>query len=242
VSIARVQLDLGDRAQIGAMQLLQDEGDGAPHLGVWDFLLENFRRKNKSASLADSSNRRFGGDGSFHIDGFGGGRIYYELMFEDIRSKYFDDALRHDADHLLGVELPSLHGLTVELQKTGVRSQEHTPRLTGFTSEARAVGSPLGPDAEALYAALRWACVTPWLEVVRLGSDKFGFIDHGPIFPVTYGIAEWRERLGARTVVPLRPKTWLEVNAFVEHVDNEEYVAGAQRENIGVTAAVIWQP
>jgi hypothetical protein len=242
VSIVRGQLDFGTRAQVGLMEMVQMEGTGAPHLGVWDFILEHFERHDLSGSATDSSNRRFGGDANIRIDGFGGGRIYYQLMFEDIRAAYWYDALHYDADHLLGVELPVFNGLTVELQKTGFRSQEHTPRVTGFTTEARTPGSPLGPDAQALYATAHWGNVAPWIELVRLSSDTYHQITHGPIVNDSTGIPEYRYRLGARVVVPLRPHTWIESSPFVEHVENFSFVSGAQRENIGITAALVWQP
>ena len=44
------------------MQLLQLEGDGAPHLGPWAFIEEHFTRSDASAGPDDSSNRRVGLD------------------------------------------------------------------------------------------------------------------------------------------------------------------------------------
>ena len=60
------------------MQLLQLEGDGAPHLGPWDFITEHFTRGNASAGPDDTSNRRVGLDVSWRIAGFGGARFYYQ--------------------------------------------------------------------------------------------------------------------------------------------------------------------
>ena len=58
-TITRGELVLGP-VRVGAMQLLQLEGDGAPHLGPWAFIEEHFTRGAASASQTDSSNRRVG--------------------------------------------------------------------------------------------------------------------------------------------------------------------------------------
>ena len=180
VSIARGQLDLGDRVEVGAMQLLQVEGDGAPQLGFFDFIKEHFTRGNASAGPDDSSNRRVGLDVAWRIDGFDGARLYYQLMFEDWR-KQFADALRYDADHVVGLEFSHL---LIEWQKTGFRSQEHYPRVTGFTNDGRVVGSPLGPDAQALFIGARIergvGTLYPWIELARFSSDLFTYGFHQP--------------------------------------------------------------
>ena len=161
-------------------------GDGAPGFSVADFVLEHFRRRDASASATDSSNRRIGADVAWHIAGFGGATLSYQIMFEDWR-KQFADALRYDADHAVDFDT---RWVLVEWQKTGVRSQEYSPRVTGFTNAGRAVGSPLGPDAEAVYAGGRRGLVIPWAEVVRLSNDTYKLITDGPILHETRGIAE----------------------------------------------------
>jgi hypothetical protein len=237
VSIARGQVDFGT-VQVGAMQLLQLGGDGAPGFGIGDFILEHFRRRDASASASDSSNRRLGADVSWRIAGFGGARLYYELMFEDWR-KQFADALRYDADHAVGFET---RWVLVEWQKTGVRSQEHRPRVTGFTNAGRVVGSPLGPDAQAVYAGARRGWVRPWAEVVRFGSDEYRFVVDGPILHETRGVAEWRYRLGATSEVPLERHVSLQAQGWVEHVENLAFSAGARRENLGLIASLVYLP
>jgi hypothetical protein len=237
VSIARGQVDFGT-VQVGAMQLLQLGGDGAPGFGLTDFILEQFRRRDASAGASDSSNRRIGADVSWRIAGFGGARLYYEIMFEDWR-KQFADALRYDADHAVGFET---RWLLVEWQKTGVRSQEHSPRVTGFTNDGRVVGSPLGPDAQAVYAGARRGWVRPWAELVRFGSDEYTFVVDGPIVHETRGVAEWRYRLGAMSEVPLERHVWLQAQGWVEHVENLAFSAGARRENLGLIASLVYLP
>lgn len=237
VSIARGELDLGT-VSVGAMQLLQLDGDGAPGFSFVDFILEHFRRRDASATATDSSNRRVGADVTWQIAGFGGARLYYEIMFEDWR-KHFADALRYDADHVVGF---ANRDVLVEWQKTGVRSQEHTPRVTGFTNAGRVVGSPLGPDAQSLFAGTQRGRVRPWAEVVRFSSDDYMFIGYGPILHETRGVAEWRFRLGAATTVPIRPGLSAEGRAWVEHVEHLGFVIGQRRENVGVIASLVWMP
>ena len=237
VSIARGEARFGP-VDVGAMQMLQLDGDGAPGFGLVDFILEHFRRRDASASATDSSNRRVGADVALRIAGFGGARIYYQIMFEDWR-KHFADALRYDADHAVGFET---RDVLVEWQKTGVRSQEHTPRLTGFTNAGRVVGSPLGPDAQSVYIGARRGLVMPWGEMVRFSSDTYTFVVDGPILHDTRRVAEWRYRVGAHAVVPVRRGMWVDAQLWGEHVQNASFVDGARRENVGLIAALVWTP
>ena len=219
VSIARGQLDLGDHVEVGAMQLLQVEGDGAPHLGLFDFIKEHFTRGNASAGPDDSSNRRVGADVAWRIAGFDGARLYYQIMFEDWR-RQFADALRYDADHVVGIEFS--HGLLVEWQKTGFRSMEHTPRITGFTNDGRAVGSPLGPDAQALYIEGRIhrgvGTIYPWLELAQWSSDLYSYGFHQPIDRLSQGPVEYRARAGIRLRTPITREMRIDTQVMVEQV------------------------
>lgn len=251
VSIARVQLDVANTVDIGATQLLQLGGEGAPALSVVDVLLEHVRRGDSSASSADSSNRRFGADVSLRIDALGNGRLYYAVMFEDIRRARLVDAVRYDADHLFGLEFADLgpsqqYGLTLELHRTGVRSQEHTPRTTGFTNAGFVVGAPLGPDATSFYAGVRLdvgaVTLQPWLELARLSSDTYQFIVDGPIDRISIGEDEGRYRFGTRARVYLRDNVWLEGQALIEHVDDFAFESGQSRNNLGITTSIIWYP
>jgi hypothetical protein len=232
------------------IQLLQLGGDGAPHLGVWDFLAEHVHRGDSSASASDTSNRRFGGNVTVRVPSLEHARVYYEIMFEDIRRAYLLDAIHYDADHLVGIELPlgpgARHALTVEWHQTGVRSQEHTPRTTGFTNAAFVVGAPLGPDAESFYLGARLSfdrfALSPWLELARLSSDSYEFIVNGPINRISSGEDEARYRLGTRVLVPLHDGLWLDGDAAFERVDDFAFEAGAGRNNVGLTASIIWYP
>jgi hypothetical protein len=242
VSIARAQLDIDDRFELGAMQLLMLGGDGAPGLGFWDFVLEHVRRRDLSAGPNDSSNRRVGLDVAAHIAGFGGARITYQLMFEDLR-KHLVDAVRYDADHVLGV---TTRWLAVEWQKTGVRAYEHIPRLTGFTTGGRIVGDPLGPDAQAVFIGgripTRWGVVMPWTEVARLATDRYTFVESGPILRISGGATELRFRIGARARIRLGHGLELDPEAALEDVERASFVPGARHINAMFRAALVWRP
>lgn len=251
VSLTRAQLDLGDDLSLGAHQMLQLGGEGAPSIGVIDFLLEHVRRRDSTASNSDSSNRRFGVDINARVRELKGLRLYYALMFEDIRRARAIDAIRYDADHLVGAELAALgpqgrHGLTLEWHMTGVRSQEHSPRTTGFTNADRVVGAPLGPDAESVFAGARLAfgalTLYPWLELAQLSSDSYEFIAYGPINRVEIGEDETRYRAGARIRVALNRDLHLEAEAVVEHIDDFAFEAGVTRTSAGITTSIIWYP
>lgn len=249
VGIGRMQFDIANNVEIGGTHALQVNGDGAPQLGPIDFVLEHFRRKNRTAGEGDTSNRRLAFDVAFRVAALRGARVYYEVAFEDVR-KYFHQAIRHEGDHLLGIQLDGLgrcnHGFVVELQKTGYRSHEHTARTTGFTNRGRIVGSPLGPDTSSVYAGarlqLRGATLYPWLELVRLASDTYSAIEFGPLWRETRGNPEKRYRAGARLRVPLPHSARVDVEAMVERVHDFAYVDGETRNAAGLVASFVWSP
>jgi hypothetical protein len=242
VSIARAQLDVDDRFELGAMQLLQLGGDGAPGFGLRDFVLEHVRRRDPSASASDSSNRRLGFDIAARIAGFGGARITYQLMFEDVR-KQLASALRYDADHVVDVQT---RWLTVEWQRTGVRSYEHIPRITGFTTDGRIVGDPLGPAAQAVFVGGRIpiarGAVMPWTEVAQLASDTYSFPEDGPIRKAGGGATELRVRIGARARLAVGAGLELAPEIALEDVERAAFVPGARRLNAVLHASLVWRP
>lgn len=238
VSIARLQLDVAGRVQLGAMQLLQLGGRGAPGFGPVDFVLEHVRRRDATASTSDSSNRRMGVDVAVSL---GDTQVVYQLVFEDLR-KELVSALRHDADHLVSVRLP---WLTLELRKTGERSHEHAPRITGFTQGGHIVGDPLGPAALAAFAGGRIPLATtdlmPWAELARLGTDTFSYGD-GPVARTASGPTELRARLGIRARIPLTDQLELEPEAIFEDVERPAFVPGTRAANVVLRATLVWRP
>lgn len=242
VTIARGELAIGPAFQLGMMQLLELEGQGAPHLGPLDFVLEHVRRRNRSAGPDDTSNRRLGFDIAGRIAALDNARLAYQLVFEDVR-RHVLDAVRYDADHLIALDV---HGLAIEWQKTGGRSQEHFPRTTGFTHAGRVVGSPLGPDAQALFVGvrthLRSMFAMPWAEVARLASDRYTYVDYGPITRTPGDLAEWRMRGGALVAMPVGAHVTAELAGRLERIWSFAFVDGATRTNAGITAAVVWRP
>ncbi|MFT3697373.1 MAG: hypothetical protein QM831_29795 [Kofleriaceae bacterium] len=158
-------------------------------------------------------------------------------MFEDWR-RQFADALRYDADHVLGFESGAL---LLELQKTGFRSQEHTPRVTGFTNDGRAVGSPLGPDADAIYISRRIGPITPWIEYARLASDTYSYAYHQPIDRLTEGPPERRYRAGAIARYPIDRHFHVEASLLVEVIDNFGFT-DATRHSLGGDVTLAWRP
>ncbi len=244
VTIARGQLDIANNFELGMMQLLQLGGDGAPGFTAWQFITEHVTRRDASATAADTSNRRIGFDMAARVAGLHGARFYYQIVFEDWRQQ-FADAVRYDADHLFGVEV-ARHGLTLEVLKTGGRSEEHTPRITGFTTAGRVPGAPLGPDALSVYASERrdlvWGSIAPWLEIARLSSDTYTFADSGNILHTSDGVAERRYRAGVQLQLPLRRELRLELDAVYEHVSAFAFDPTAHRDNVGATIAIVWTP
>jgi hypothetical protein len=241
VGISRIQFDIAKNVELGGTHLLQFNGQGAnEQLGVLDFILEHFRRKQRSADQDDSSNRRVSFDVAFRLGIAGGTRVSYELAFEDMR-KYFHDAIRHEGDHLLGIQTEHV---LVELGKTGYRSHEHSPRTTGFTNRGFLVGSPLGPDTLSGFVRVRvplpHLTLYPWLELVRFANDQYMPIEFGPLTRIDSGLGEKRYRAGARVRIPLPHDLWLDVDAMLERIHDRAFVEGAGATAGGLTAALTW--
>src|SRR5205823_15064376 len=99
-------------------------GEGAPDYGgLGGFILEHFGRTAAPRGTSAENNRL-----SFDLSvDFAAGRAWYEIAFEDTHDPFFD-AVKTDADHLVGVEL---HGvgparrLAAELAKTSRLSPAH---------------------------------------------------------------------------------------------------------------------
>jgi hypothetical protein len=251
VSIIHGQVDLADAVSVGALQMLQLGGEGAADIGVVDFVLEHVRRRDSTASATDSSNRRFGIDIAARLQSLNGLRLYYALVFEDIRRARLIDAFRYDADHLFGAELAALgpdglHAVTVEWHQTGVRSQEHNPRTTGFTNGNFAVGAPLGPDAESFYVGGRLGLgritIFPWVELARLSSDTYEIVPYGPINRIANGEDEVRYRIGSRLRVSVQPNLWVDTEVMFERVDDLAFESGATRNGGSVATSIVWHP
>lgn len=246
VTLGRGVLHATPHLELGIVHLLELAGEGAPDLSIVDYIAEHFRRKDPTASESDTSNRRFGGDISVSLPALSM-RAYYVVVFEDIRRARLIDAVRYDADHLVGIQHTRRKiAVVAEYAQTGVRSQEHTPRTTGFTHGGYAVGSPLGPDSQSIYASARFNrerySVTPWLEHVQLRSDTYRFVVDGAISPTMRGRREFRYRAGFDGRFALRKELSAEVQLRYERVTNFVFVGGDSRNHFGVTASVMWYP
>ncbi|HXU67978.1 MAG TPA: capsule assembly Wzi family protein [Polyangia bacterium] len=255
LTILRAQLDLFDQFELGATHLLQIEGDGAPHLSFGEAIAEHFTRKGLVSNGGyqdglDYSNRRVSFDTAYTLKYFRGIRFYYELAFEDLRKEVLD-AWLYDGDHLAGIDIPSLtksgrHGLTIEYQHIGVRSQTHGTYTSGLTNAGFTLGTPLGPDSWSIFVSPRIdllrARLWPWLEFVRRSDDKYTFVDYGPILRTAFGNEESRIRLGIRAEMIVRADLRVDARALYEHVDTFAFMPGVQRDNGGVEVMLTWTP
>ncbi len=254
LTVLRAQIDFFDQFELGGTHILQFNGDGAPHLGFADAIAEHFTRKGLSPGMGyttDYSNRRVSFDGTYTMKFLRGMRVYYELAFEDWR-KQIVDAWVYDGDHLAGIDMPAItksgkYGFTVEFQHIGARSQTHSTWTSGMTNAALTLGTPLGPDSWSLYGAVRidlrrGAWLLPWTEFVRRSSDKYVFVDYGPIYRSETGTEETRLRLGVQGQMMLRRSLRLNARVLYEHVDAFQFVASEKRDNAGAEFFVTWSP
>lgn len=249
VSIARVHIELADRLCLGMTNLLELGGSGAPHVGVWQFVEEHVHRSGPRQEIGGISNRRLGYDVALQLKPLKSS-FYIEFVFEDWRAQ-FRSALAYDVDYLVGWSTSGLgrgsnYGFVLEFHRTGVRSQEHGVFTSGMTSGGHTVGSPLGPDATSLYANLHWklherVTLSPWTELVHLGSDRYVFPETSGIERTSSGLSEIRWRAGLGTLATLRDDLWLDAAGFVEHVHNESFQIAA-RDNLGLSLSVNWRP
>jgi len=248
VTISRAYAEIADRLCLGLTNLLLLGGDGAPPFSFGQFLSEHVIRGGPSES-AGLSDRRVAVDLSLQVRPLQS-TFYTEIAFEDSRREFMS-ALAYDTDYLVGWAASGLgrggrHGFLVELHHTGARSQEHGLFTSGMTSGGRTAGPPLGPDATSVYVSPRWdlenraVSISPWSELIRIGSDIYNFPDPGPITRRSSGLAEIRLRSGLRVLGVLHRGLWLQTDSFIEHVGNEAFQV-ATRNNAGLSLTVIWQ-
>ena len=246
----RAQLDFADRVQLGGSRLLQLGGKGAPDFGgFWGFVGEHFGRT-QPETVANPENNRLSFDLSVRFPELRGARVYYEIAFEDTRSRFLN-SLQYDADHLVGLEVRALRlgpwrRLFIELQHTGWVSQEHGVFTTGMTNGGRALGPALGPDATSLWVradfAIAGAVLSPWAEAVRFVSDQYGSDEARGVFVTAVGPREHRLRAGADLTAPLARGWRVSAGAFAERVQNVDLVAGTLTSNAGIRAALTFTP
>jgi len=248
VSIARVHVEIADRLCLGMTNLLELGGDGAPHLGLWQFVKEHVSRTGPQ-QLGGASNRRLGYDATLQLKPLKS-TLYIEFVFEDWRAQ-FRSTLAYDVDYLVGWSTSGLghnskYGFVIEFHRTGVRSQEHEVFTSGMTSGGHTLGSPLGPDAMSLYASPHWKIherltLSPWTELIHIGSDTYIFPETAGIERASSGLAEIRWRAGIGALATVRDDLWLDAGGFFEHVHNEAFqITG--RDNIGISLSVNWRP
>ena len=247
VTISRGYLEVDNRLCLGVTNLLLLGGDGAPPFTFGQFIEEHLYRTGPQQS-GGISDRRVAADLTLNIQPLQS-TFYTEVAFEDSR-RQFMSTLAYDTDYLVGwasaLGRDGRHGLLIEFLHTGVRSQEHGMFTSGMTSGGRTAGPPLGPDATSLYVSPRFdlkngkVSVSPWSELIHIGSDVYVFPDNGPIYRSSSGLAEIRLRAGLRVIDALRSGLWLQADSFIEHVGNEAFRV-ATRNNAGVSLAVIWK-
>lgn len=246
IDLARLQLDLFDVVQLGGSRILQLGGDGAPPVGgLWGFVEEHFGR---SYGGGIAENNRLALDAAVRVPALGL-RVYGELAFEDTHDPLLN-AVEWEADHLLGVEvragLPApLRRFAVEYLRTSWISQVHGTFTTGMTNAGRTLGSPLGPDAQSLWAradlALGAAEVSPWFEWVRCFSDVIGETQAAGNFLVQRGPQEHRQRAGADLRFSALGLSW-SGGVFAERVAGAGFVPGETRLGLGGRLVVSASP
>ncbi len=248
VTITRAYVEISEQLRLGITNLLLLGGQGAPHLTLGQFVEEHVYRTGPADSQG-ASDRRTAVDLTLQIRPLNS-TFYTEIAFEDSRQQ-FVSALAYDTDYLVGWATSAVgrgrrYGFLAEFHRTGVRSQEHGLFTSGMTSGGRTMGPPLGPDATSLYISPRWEIaretvwLSPWNELVRIGSDIYDFPENAAIARRSSGPVEFRWRAGLAVLGILHPRLWLQADSFVEHVGNEAFQLRT-RINSGLSLSVMWR-
>jgi hypothetical protein len=114
-----------------------------------------------------------------------------------------------------------------------------------MTSGGHTVGSALGPDATSLYASPRLrvrdtVVLTPWTELIRIGSNTYAFPEEDAITSASAGLAEIRWRAGLGALAFLNRGFWLDAGGFFEHVHNNAFQIN-RHDNVGVALSINWR-
>lgn len=143
---------------IGAQLLQHYGGAGAPSYDAYDFVRDVFLPFLKSTTEAQFSNKLAGIDFEVRVPQAAGLTLYGELMLDDVDTNpdRFRKWIREDVGHVYGLQLDGLKrdgtlSVFAEYQHTGHRYYRHHHFLNGLTYEAAILGTPLGPDGDALY-------------------------------------------------------------------------------------------
>lgn len=244
----RMQLDFFRRLQLGGSRTLEFGGRGAPHVSFADFIGIHFVRL-EDATGQELADNRLSFDLSALFPELAGARFYYELAFDDTR-RQFIDALKYDADHLLGAEVRGLHlgpvrRLFIEAEFASRISQTDPRFRAGNTNAGRPFGSALGPDSRAVWLRVDLEQsprlrISPWAQWIVLSNKTYADVPDGGIIVTSIGPAEHRQRLGVDAFIQMRPDLFLEVRGFGERVGNFQYNAGSTHLNAGLLASLVF--
>jgi hypothetical protein len=107
------------------------------------------------------SNKLAGADVRWRVPSARGLELYAESMLDDFDARRLKSSLWEDNGIIAGFVLPRLSASGVwslegEAHHTGLRYYEHPQFQSGLTYNARVIGDPLGPRANAGYLTLGW--------------------------------------------------------------------------------------
>jgi hypothetical protein len=185
--------------------------------------------------------------------------LAWEMAIDDFDLRRVRRMFWEDTGHLLALSVPRLRddgslALDAQWHHTSLRLSQHYQFTDGLTYHGRVIGSPLGPAANAGYAALSWRpdVRTTWRaslahevrdssqwrsRVVSADEDGFDFVRVGGP-----GVREGRTRaaLEGRRDAPGAGRGWF-ARAGVERVANARFSAGraASLHPFGEAGAVV---
>jgi hypothetical protein len=172
---------------------------------------------------------------------------YAEILVEDCCDEVLFNA--RDMMNLVGLYLPSVDAdgkldLTLEWARTNQITYRHGTFNSGYEYRGRILGHELGPDANGLYAQLRyWFNSGVWLKSLAAFETRGRrglTISDGPVSVVvpTYQVPEsryrWVNELEIKMGAVLAPQavTWLHLEAGYEWTTNFDFIEGNEEPHL----------
>jgi hypothetical protein len=169
--------------EIGFSQTIIMGGKGAPEVSLLEaftefFPIHKFARNTKYRDIGDHLFGFF--DLRWTIAALRNSAIYWESSFDDspARALPLPGNLLNQMNIQTGIFIPRLNdagtaSLRLEYQHTAPWAYRHGRWVTGHTLNKRTLGSALGPDADGIYAVLRYQPGTNISGTFRIGYEIY---------------------------------------------------------------------
>lgn len=151
------------RLELGAGVMSQFGGRGGPSLSASQRVGDLFPFITWLDEGSDrlASNKLATFEARLRLPELRGTTVFWEMNLDDFDLRRPGSIVRQDAGHVAGLSVARLRddgtlGLELQAHRTGIRQYVHAQFTSGVTYRRQLIGSPLGPNAQALYGTLTW--------------------------------------------------------------------------------------